>query len=191
MQKKWFNKLCKIFVVCWIMGSAGIAHLNALESNAKSQAKQSTQSSAKSQTQTNAQIIVKNGELGSFIGDSKIFSGQVKVTMLFKDAPYRAFGGALVEFSKGARTVWHTHPAGQTLIITDGVIYTSSENGEVQIARKGDVVLCPPNVKHWHGAGAKQAGSHIALTGIKDGQNVVWLEHLSEGEYREAIKNAK
>ena len=179
MQKKWFKKLCKIFVVCWIMGSAGIAHLNALESSAKSQA------------QANAQIIVKSGELWGFIGDSKIFSGQVKVTMFFKDAPYRAFGGALVEFSKGARTAWHTHPAGQTLNITDGVIYTGSENGEVQIAHKGDVVLCPPNLKHWHGAGAKQAGVHIALTGINEGKNVVWLELLSEGEYSEAIKKAQ
>ena len=176
MQKQW---LSKFFVALWILGSFGIAHLSGQES------------SAQESKQANAQIIVKNGELGNFIGDSKIFSGQVKVTMLFKDAPYRAFGGALVEFSKGARTAWHTHPAGQTLIVTQGEIYTGSENGEVQIAHKGDVVACPPNLRHWHGAGIKQAGAHIALTGVKDGQNVVWLELLSEGEYSEAIKKAQ
>ena len=137
------------------------------------------------------QELVKAGSLGGFEGDDKIFSGKVKVTTLFKDAPYRAFGGGLVEFSKGARTAWHTHPAGQTLIVTEGTIITGSENGEVQIAHKGDTILCPPNVKHWHGATDKQNGAHIALTGVKNGQNVVWLEKLSDEEYKSALKKAK
>ena len=112
MQKQW---LSKFFVALWILGSFGRAYLSGQESSAQESKQASAHTNAKSQAQTNAQIIVKNGELGSFIGDSKIFSGQVKVTMLFKDAPYRAFGGALVEFSKGARTAWHTHPAGQSI----------------------------------------------------------------------------
>ncbi|MGX2971605.1 (R)-mandelonitrile lyase [Helicobacter sp. T3_23-1059] len=137
------------------------------------------------------QELLKAGSLGGFEGDDTIFSGKVKVTMLFKDAPYRAFSGGLVEFSKGARTAWHTHPAGQTLIVTQGTIITGSENGEVQIAHKGDTILCPPNVKHWHGATDKQNGAHIAITGVKNGQNVVWLEKLSDEEYKSALKKAK
>ena len=137
------------------------------------------------------QELLKAGSLGGFEGDDKIFSGKVKVTTLFKDAPYRAFGGGLVEFSKGARTAWHTHPAGQTLIVTQGTIITGSENGEVQIAHIGDTILCPPNVKHWHGATDKQNGAHIAITGVKNGQNVVWLEKLSDEEYKSALKKAK
>lgn len=137
------------------------------------------------------QDLIKAGSLGEFEGSDKFFSGKVKVTMLFKDAPYMAFGGGLVEFSKGARTAWHTHPAGQTLIVTDGIIITGTENGEVQIAHKGDAILCPPNVKHWHGATSEQNGAHIALTGVKNGQNAVWLEKLSDSEYNEAIKKAR
>lgn len=129
--------------------------------------------------------------MGGFEGNDKIFSGKVKVTTLFKDAPYRAFGGGLVEFSKGARTAWHTHPAGQTLIVTQGTIITGTENGVVQLAHKGDTILCPPDLKHWHGATDKQNGAHIALTGVKDGQNVTWLEKVSDSEYNEAIKKVR
>ena len=137
------------------------------------------------------QELIKAGSLGGFEGNDTIFSGKVKVTKLFNDAPYRAFGGGLVEFSKGARTAWHTHPAGQTLIVTEGEIITGSENGEVRIARKGDTIICPPDVKHWHGATDKQNGAHIALTGVRNGQNVVWLEKLSDEEYKSALKKAK
>ncbi len=132
--------------------------------------------------ESNAQILVKKGELGSSKGDSKIFTGEVKVS--------RMFGGALVEFSAGARSAWHTHPAGQTLIVTKGVILTATEQGVVQLASEGDVVLCPPDLRHFHGATDKQNAAHIALTGIKDGQNVVWLEKVSDKEYKEALKKA-
>ncbi len=138
-----------------------------------------------------AQEIVKAGSLGGFVGDEKIFTGKVKVTKLFNDAPYRPFGGGLVEFERGARSAWHTHPAGQTLIVTKGVIITGTEQDEVQIAREGDTILCPPNLKHWHGAGDKQSGAHIALTGIKDGNNVNWLEKVSDEEYKATLKKAK
>lgn len=138
-----------------------------------------------------AQEIVKAGSLGGFVGDEKIFTGKVKVTKLFNDAPYRPFGGGLVEFERGARSAWHTHPAGQTLIVTKGVIITGTEQGEVQIAREGDTILCPPDLKHWHGATDKQDGAHIALTGVKDGNNVKWLEKVSDEEYKAALKKAK
>lgn len=138
-----------------------------------------------------AQELVKAGSLGGFVGDEKIFTGKVKVTKLFNDAPYRPFGGGLVEFERGARSAWHTHPAGQTLIVTKGVIITGTEQGEVQLAREGDTILCPPNLKHWHGASDKQSGAHIALTGVKDGNNVNWLEKVSDEEYKSALKKAK
>ncbi len=95
-----------------------------------------------------AQELVKAGSLGGFVGDEKIFTGKVKVTKLFNDAPYRPFGGGLVEFSKGARSAWHTHPAGQTLLVTKGVIITGTEQGIVQLANEGDTILCPPDLKH-------------------------------------------
>ena len=138
----------------------------------------------------NSQELVKFGSLTSSKGDSKIFTGEVKVTRMFANTDFRPFGGALVEFSAGARSAWHTHPAGQTLIVTDGVIITATEEGVVQLASKGDTILCPPNLRHFHGATDKQSGSHIALTGVKDGKNVVWLEKVSDKEYKEALKKA-
>ncbi len=137
------------------------------------------------------QEIIKKENLKSIKGDSKIFSGEVRVTLLFKEETYRPFSAGLVEFEAGVRSAWHTHPAGQSLIVTKGEIYTGTEEGITQIAKEGDTILCPPNVKHWHGAGLKQGGSHIALTGIKDNNNVVWLEKLSDEEYERAIKEAK
>lgn len=137
------------------------------------------------------QEVVKAGSLGGFKGDSKIFSGEVSVKTLFKSDYYRSFGGGEVTFSPRARTAWHTHPAGQTLIVTQGTIYTGTKAGITQIAKVGDVVLCPPDIEHWHGAGLKEKGVHIALTHEKDGKNVTWLELLSDAEYEGYIKEAE
>lgn len=137
------------------------------------------------------QEVVKSGSLGGFKGDSKIFSGEVNVKMLFKSGDYRNFSGAEVTFSPKARTAWHTHPAGQTLIVTQGTIYTGTKQGITQIAKVGDVVLCPSDIEHWHGAGLKEKGVHIALTHEKDGKNVTWLELLSDTEYEGYIKEAE
>ena len=136
------------------------------------------------------QFIDRAGILGSFKGDSKIFSGEVKVNMMFKDNSWRNFGGGLVEFSKNARSAWHTHPAEQTLIVTDGEILTSTESGESFIAKKGDVISCPPNIKHFHSATSKSSGAHIALTGTKDSKNATWLELVSDEEYKNALQKA-
>lgn len=137
------------------------------------------------------QEVIKAGSLGGFKGDSKIFSGEVSVKTLFKSDYYRSFGGGEVTFSPRARTAWHTHPAGQTLIVTQGTIYTGTKAGITQIAKVGDVVLCPPDIEHWHGAGLKEKGVHIALTHEKDGKNVTWLELLSDAEYEGYIKEAE
>ena len=95
-----------------------------------------------------------------------------------------------MHFPRGVRTAWHTHLAGQNLIVTKGKIYTGTADGTLQIASAGDVVLCPPNIKHWHGAGVQEDGEHIAVTFEEDGKNVTWLEHLSEDEYKNLIKKA-
>lgn len=137
------------------------------------------------------QTITKNGELGSLKGDPKIFSGEVKVSMLFKSSSWREFGGALVEFSKNARSAWHTHPAGQTLIVTEGEILTKIPGQAANIAKKGDVISCPPNIRHFHGASDTSHGSHIALTQEKDGKNVNWQELVSDEEYAKALKEAR
>ncbi len=146
---------------------------------------------AKEAKMQKTQEVVKAGSLGGFKGDSKIFSGEVSVKTLFKSDYYRSFGGGEVTFSPRARTAWHTHPAGQTLIVTQGTIYTGTKAGITQIAKVGDVVLCPPDIEHWHGAGLKEKGVHIALTHEKDGKNVTWLELLSDAEYEGYIKEAE
>ncbi|EIR8930595.1 cupin domain-containing protein [Campylobacter upsaliensis] len=124
-------------------------------------------------------------------GDSRIFSGEVRVTMLFEKNAWRNFSGARVHFSPKARSAWHTHPAGQTLIVTQGVIYTGTKNGIVHKAKIGESIACPPNVDHWHGAGLESSGTHIALTQYSKDSNVVWGDKLSDEEYLQAIKQAE
>lgn len=139
---------------------------------------------------TESQSITKNGELGSFEGNSQNFSGKVKVSMMFKSESWRDMIGALVEFEKGSRSAWHTHTAGQTLIVTDGEIITKVPGHKASIAKKGDVISCPPDVKHFHGATDKSKGSHIAITQEKNGKNTQWLELVSDEEYKQAINEA-
>ncbi|MEB2806005.1 cupin domain-containing protein [Campylobacter upsaliensis] len=103
----------------------------------------------------------------------------------------RIFSGARVHFSPKARSAWHTHPAGQTLIVTQGVIYTGTKNGIVHKAETGESIACPPNVDHWHGAGLESSGTHIALTQYSKDSNVVWGDKLSDEEYLQAIKQAE
>lgn len=137
------------------------------------------------------QVIEKAGSLGSFKGDSKIFSGDVQVYMMFKANVFRDFSGALVEFSKGARSAWHTHPKGQTLIVTEGEIITKVPGQKASIAKKGDVISCPVGVEHFHGVTDSMHGSHIALTGEIDGKNAKWHQKVSDTEYKEALKEAR
>lgn len=136
------------------------------------------------------QTIEKQGFHPNFKGDSKIFSGEVKVSMLFENKEWRNFGGALVEFSPNARSAWHTHPGGQTLIITEGEIITQVQGEKASVAKKGDVISCPPNIKHWHGA-RNSRGAHIALTGYKEGKNVEWLELVSDEDYEKALRETE
>lgn len=111
------------------------------------------------------------------------FTGSVRIDMLNQPpAPARASTG-LVTFEPGARSNWHTHPLGQTLIVTAGCGWTQCEGEQIVEIRAGDVIWCPPGHKHWHGATATTAMSHIAVTEWLDGRNVDWLEPVTDEQY--------
>jgi 4-carboxymuconolactone decarboxylase len=111
------------------------------------------------------------------------FTGSVTVEMLHTPAgPDRASAGS-VTFSPGARTAWHSHPLGQTLIVTAGVGRVQRWDGPIEEIRAGDVVRIPPGVKHWHGASPGSAMTHIAITEAQDGKTVDWLEQVSDAQY--------
>lgn len=135
--------------------------------------------------QKNIQIITKNGSQPATIGSADYFTGHVRVDPLFSDKGADApFGAAYVTFAPGARSFWHTHPTGQHLVVTHGTGWTGTWEGEKNEIQVGDVVWCPPGVKHWHGATATTGMTHIALTGMKDGQNVTWLEEVTDEQYQ-------
>ena len=117
-------------------------------------------------------------------GRADWFTGTVRIDPLFQPhAPARA-AGASVTFEPGARTAWHTHPLGQTLIITAGCGWVQRDGGPIEEVRPGDVVWFPPGEKHWHGASPTTAMTHIAIQEQLDGKVVDWLEHVSDEQYR-------
>jgi quercetin dioxygenase-like cupin family protein len=128
--------------------------------------------------------IKRNGSRPSGIGPAEYFTGAVRVDPLF-DAPDPARArGAHVTFEPGARTAWHTHPLGQTLIVTSGLGWVQREGGQIEEIRPGDVVWFAPGEKHWHGASANTAMSHIAIQEALNGSPVTWLEKVSEAQYQ-------
>ncbi|MGZ3218364.1 (R)-mandelonitrile lyase [Paracoccus sp. T5] len=127
--------------------------------------------------------ITRSGQTASTVGPSDWFTGTVRIDPLFSaEAPGRT-GGAHVTFEPGARTAWHTHPAGQTLIVTFGRGLVQHEGGPVREIRAGDVVWFPAGEKHWHGAAPDTAMSHIAIQETIDGTAVTWMEKVSDSEY--------
>ena len=116
-------------------------------------------------------------------GSPDYFTGDVVVKPLYPAGEHMTSSGALVEFKRGARSAWHTHPAGQTLIVTSGAGWVQEEGGEKRAIKPGDVIWTPPGVKHWHGATEGEAMSHIAITNMKDGKNVNWLEKVTDVQY--------
>ena len=128
--------------------------------------------------------IKRNGTQPSAKGPADWFTGTVRIDPLFK-APHPArVSGSSVTFEPGARTAWHTHPLGQTLIVTAGCGLAQGEGGRVEQIRPGDVVWFAPDEKHWHGAGPTTAMTHIAIAEALDGKVVDWLEHVSDAQYR-------
>ena len=130
-----------------------------------------------------SQTILRAGSQGSFDGPTEFFTGNVRVDRLFPANDTAHFSGAYVTFEPGARSAWHTHPTGQHLIVTAGVGRTQAWGGPITEIREGDVVWCPPGVKHWHGASPTTAMTHIALTGTVNGKNVEWMEKVTDAQY--------
>jgi quercetin dioxygenase-like cupin family protein len=128
--------------------------------------------------------IKRVGTQPSTKGPADWFTGTVRIDPLFQaNAPARA-SGASVTFEPGARTVWHTHPLGQTLIVTSGCGWAQREGGPIEEIRPGDVVCFPPGEKHWHGASPTTAMTHIAIQEALDGKVVDWMEKVSDEQYR-------
>ena len=128
--------------------------------------------------------IKRVGSQPSTKGPSDWFTGTVRVDPLFSPSEPARTGGALVTFEPGARTAWHTHPLGQTLIVTAGCGWAQHEGGSVEEIRPGDVVWFPAGEKHWHGASAITAMSHIAIQETLNGSPVDWMEKVSDDQYR-------
>jgi len=135
------------------------------------------------EAKASSQQITRAGSQASATGPAANFTGQVRVDMVWPADERINASGAMVTFEPGARSAWHTHPAGQRLVIVSGFGLTQEWGKPVQELRPGDVVWCPPGVKHWHGASPKTAMSHLAVTGTLDGKNVQWMEKVSDDQY--------
>ncbi|NMP25651.1 cupin domain-containing protein [Rahnella sp. SAP-1] len=130
-------------------------------------------------------IISKNGSRPWVTGAESNFTGTVRIEPLFTQpkSPVRTTVGH-VNFEPGARSAWHTHPLGQTLVITSGSGWTQEWGGERKTVHAGDIIHCPPGVKHWHGATASTGMSHLAIQeGTPEGKNVEWMEKVSDQQY--------
>ena len=128
--------------------------------------------------------IMRVGTQASTKGPSDWFTGTVRIDPLFEAADPARVRGASVTFEPGARTAWHTHPLGQTLLITFGLGRVQRWGGPIEEVRPGDVVWFPPGEKHWHGASTTTAMTHIAIQEALNGKAVDWMEQVSDEQYR-------
>lgn len=128
--------------------------------------------------------IARSGTQSLSQGLPEYFSGSVRIDPLFSAVEPSRADGARVTFEPGARTAWHTHPLGQTLIVTAGTGWVQQEGGPVEEIREGDVVQIPPDVRHWHGATATTRMTHIAIHEQLNGKVVEWMEKVSDAQYR-------
>ena len=117
-------------------------------------------------------------------GPAEWFTGSVRIQPLFEAPEPARVRGARVTFESGARTAWHTHPLGQTLMVTSGIGWAQREGGPIEEIRPGDVVCFAPNEKHWHGATPGSAMTHIAIQEALRGKVVDWMEKVSDAEYQ-------
>ncbi|MFP3554885.1 cupin domain-containing protein [Paraburkholderia sp. SIMBA_049] len=131
----------------------------------------------------NHQQITQAGTQPSATGPAAFFTGRVRVAPLSAANDSINASSAYVTFEPGARSAWHTHPTGQYLVVTSGVGLTQEWGKPIQTIRPGDVVWCPPGVKHWHGATPATAMTHLAITGTAYGKNVNWMEKVSDEQY--------
>jgi quercetin dioxygenase-like cupin family protein len=128
--------------------------------------------------------IKRNGSRPSAKGSVDWFTGSVRVDPLFQAPDPARVGAGQVTFEPGGRTAWHTHPLGQTLIVTAGLGWVQREGGPIEEIRPGDVVWFPPDLKHWHGATPTTGMTHIAIQESLDGKIVNWMEKVADEQYR-------
>src|SRR5690349_17714919 len=131
--------------------------------------------------------LKKNGSQASAYGPEENFAGRVRIDPLNSAPEPARVSCALVTFEPGARSAWHRHPLGQTLIVTAGCGWVQSEGQPKVEIRPGDVVWCPPKEKHWHGATSTTAMSHIAIQEGLEGKLVEWLQKVSDEEYKAPV----
>jgi quercetin dioxygenase-like cupin family protein len=129
--------------------------------------------------------IKPNGSQSSTRGPADYFTGTVRIDSLFQSPDPARAAGASVTFESSARTAWHTHPLGQTLVVTAGLGRAQRWGGPIEEIRPGDVIWFPPGEKHWHGASPTSAMTHIAIQERLDGKVVDWMEHVTDEQYRD------
>ena len=127
--------------------------------------------------------ITKTGSQPSAKGPTDWFTGAARIDSPFPRIEPARIGGAIVTFEPGARTAWHTHPLGQTLIITAGLGRVQREGGSIEEVRAGDIVWFEPGERHWHGASPTTAMTHVAIAEMLEGKVVEWMEHVTDEQY--------
>ena len=132
--------------------------------------------------------IKRSGSQPSAKGAAENFTGHVRVDPLFQPTAHTHASGASVTFEPGARSAWHTHVLGQTLIVTSGCGRVQSWGGQIEEIRPGDVVWCPPGEKHWHGAAPTTAMTHISIVEQADGKSAEWMEKVSDEQYQAGLR---
>ncbi|HEX2078059.1 MAG TPA: cupin domain-containing protein [Longimicrobium sp.] len=134
--------------------------------------------------------ISPNGSRPSTLGSAESFTGSVVIDPLFGATAHTRATASQVTFQPGARTAWHSHPAGQTLIVTSGTEWVQEWGGARREIRPGDVIWTPPGVKHWHGGTATSGMSHVAIQETVNGEVVRWMEHVSDEQYHAGAEGA-
>jgi quercetin dioxygenase-like cupin family protein len=127
--------------------------------------------------------LIRNGSQASAKGPEQYFTSTVRIDSPFKGSGDARVSGAFVTFEPGARSAWHTHPLGQILIVTAGKGWTQCEGSPIVEINAGDIICCPPNHRHWHGATPTTAMTHIAIQEAKEGKVVEWMEKVPDEEY--------
>ena len=130
-----------------------------------------------------AMKITRSNSQASRKGPAEYFTGAVRVDQPFQGSAPARIGGGFVTFEPGARTAWHTHPLGQTLIVTMGCGWVQTEGTAREEVHPGDIIWFPPGVKHWHGATATIGMTHIAIAEALDGKTVDWMEKVTDAQY--------
>jgi quercetin dioxygenase-like cupin family protein len=161
---------------CMLVASSGLAAMVA--------AKPAASETPTAQPRNATMEITRNGSQPSRKGPTEYFTGSVRIDPLFQAPEPARVTSASVTFEPGARTAWHTHPLGQTLIITSGLGWVQRAGGPTEEVRPGDVVWFSPGEKHWHGATPTTAMTHIAIQESLNGKNVDWMEHVGDEQYR-------